>query len=341
MELLRSRERATVDSMRSQAGSRGIKSGVVIGPDGAYNYDMLAKVDSGGVNERKRTKRDAVSVEVAGEERVKAQVDGGELFVKEKGGDTEVWAIEYFTIGVGGYLPQDEDNVQVFVLRKEDMIGCKNVRESVLNDVMKSRIGRALIFDVGVKEGGCKDHDFVRIASKLKVDAVVLYGDRGPKAEEDVLDVVPMDAEEVELDIELERNLDQDFRDLLREDLKASVLVMSFSGAKALISMEGGGVRFSSDKMVVVSWNDIRRVLSPAAWPQDERQRGRLERKMRSVHGEERWPERNQVIRWARENAEKVWREKARGGEGGPRGGGGGGGGGGGRGGGRGGHTEL
>ena len=153
MELVRERQRENIDKMRSQAGQRGMKAEAVVGVDGGYTYEGLVGLQM-GFNERKRTRRDAVSVELAGEERAKAQVDGGELFVTEKGGGTEIWAIEYFTVGVGGYLPQDEDNVEVFVLRREDMIGCKNVKESVLKEVMKDRKGRALIFDVGVKKGG-------------------------------------------------------------------------------------------------------------------------------------------------------------------------------------------
>jgi len=306
-------ERENIDRMRGQAGPKGMKVDTVVGA-GGYQYEGLEGYGR-GIHEIKRTRRDAVSVEVAGEERVKGAVDGGELFVAKKGGTDEVWAMEYFALGIGGYLPQPEDKAQVYVLRKEHMIGCRNVKENVLVNVMKSRVSRVLIFDVGVKAGGCKDLDIIKLGSKLKVDAVVLYEDggiiikesQGEDEDRKVLEKIPIDVEEVELDVELERNLDEDFRNILKEDLKAAVVGVSFSAAKVMIEVEGGTVRFEVDNFVLMSWNDIRRILHPTAWPQDERQRGRMERKMRNVHSEERWPERNEVIRWARENAEEAW----------------------------------
>eukprot|EP00520_Triparma_pacifica_P017898 CAMPEP_0118656502 /NCGR_PEP_ID=MMETSP0785-20121206/13522_1 /TAXON_ID=91992 /ORGANISM="Bolidomonas pacifica, Strain CCMP 1866" /LENGTH=600 /DNA_ID=CAMNT_0006549363 /DNA_START=1 /DNA_END=1800 /DNA_ORIENTATION=- len=294
LEAVKQKERETIDKMRSQAGQRGKKAEAIVGA-GGYTYVGLEDYKVGGIEHevRKRTRRDAVSVELAAEERVKGGVESGELFVKEKDGVEEVWAMEYFTVGVGGYLPQVEDEAVVFVLRKEDMIGCKNVKEKVMNKVVKERVGRVMMFDVGVD---CTYRDAMRLGSKLKVDAVVLYGNRVEGMEgEDVLNMVPVDIEDVEVDIEMERNLDEDFRNMLREDFKASVVVVSYGAAKALVSCEGGAVRFEADNLVLVSWNDIRRILSPSSWPHDSRQRGRMERKMRNVHSAERWPERNKV----------------------------------------------
>ena len=162
----------------------------------------------------------------------------------------------------------------------------------------------AVIFSDDIK---CEHTDAMEVAHKLRADVVLLYGGGADKEDSRTYDVdVPPDGAAVLMEI---KRLDS--RAL--KEFKVAVVCVSSSGGRAAAAEEGKAtVSFGSDPFVRVGWADIRRLTDPASWPKDERQRGRLYKKMKKVHNEERWPERARVVRESFEEAERVWREWAR-----------------------------
>ena len=148
------------------------------------------------------------------------------------------------------------------------------------------------------------------LESRLNVDVVILYND---EEEEDELKgtggAILGDPEDVELELELERQTEFSFRSLLSYELKAAVAVVSKKSARTLQEAKGGTVSFHHDNFVPLGWADIRRLLDPASWSQDRRQRRRMAAKMAKVHEESRWPDRHSVLKWAISRAEEAWSE--------------------------------
>ena len=289
------------NNMRSPVNAKGERRREV--DVGVNSEEVLVDYESS----KRWTKRESVGGDVAIKLREDEGILSGELLLEAA--DGSAWEIEFLTVPVGGYLPPTSgEKVEVVVVEEADLVDCVTPQPAFESVAGKSRIDRALLFR-GVE---CKEWQMVALAHRLRADVLFLYGEEKSGTTESgwVDDLVPMEAEESEIEIEYATHFDPDFNQIVEHEFKAAVVTISSAAAKLFLSKlsrEGGGqtVRFRGDNFVDMAWKDIGRLREVESWPHSEVQRDRLMRRMMKVHG--KFSERREVLDEFYGRAATVW----------------------------------